>query len=58
MATFLNRLYLQNYMSDLHTVFTEWYVYLIKVVYSWIRLIWGVTLADSACRVKGVKIGR
>ena len=51
-------LYLQNYMSDLHAVFTEWQVHSIKGAYNWICLIWRVTLAGSACRVNGVKIGR
>ena len=36
----------------------QWWIYSIKVTYSWIWLIWGDTLAGSTCRVKGVKIGR
>ena len=39
LATLLKSLYLQDYASDLHTVFTE--LYSIKVAYNWSWLIWG-----------------
>ena len=60
MATLLRGLYLRDCGSDLHTVFTGVLHRPIQAIldHSQIWLIWGVTLAGSACRVKGLKIGR
>ena len=56
-VTLLKSLYLRDYASDLHEVVTKWQAKVVKVSYSSICLVSGFTLAGSACRVKGVKIG-
>ena len=55
-ATLKESLYLQNNASDFHAVFTEGYS--IKFDYNRIALLWGVSLAGSPCRVKGLETGR
>ena len=42
----------------MHAVFTDGYINSIKIDTNLIGLIWGVSLAASTCRVKGVKMGR
>ena len=57
-VTLLKNWYLRNYASELQAVFTVGQNHSSKIDCNNSGLIWGLGLADSACRVKGVKIAR
>ena len=48
----------ENYTSELHAVFAVGWTHPIKIDCNQIGPMWGVGLAGSACRVKGVKMVR